>query len=397
MKRLLYLTFYFRPDLCAGSFRNSALFDELIQQAGDDVAVTVLTTMPNRYASFATQADPEEIIAQHRIVRLPLPKHKSGFRDQIRSFGSYAWQVQRTLGKEKFDAVFASSSRLFTAWLGGRIARKQSIPLYLDIRDIFSENITEILGRGPAVTILRRFLKRLEKKTFRSARHINLVSRGFMPYFQQYTQSSRSYFTNGIDDVFLQELGQSPAQRKPGPQRIVYAGNMGEGQGLHAIVPQAAERLGDDFAFRMFGDGGKRVALEEEVNKRGLRNVQVLGPIDRRQLIEEYRNADYLFLHLNNYKAFELVIPSKIFEYGATDKPILAGVAGYPAEFIEECLRNVFVFKPLDKQSLVEFLTGDSYVIVDRGDFREQFSRKFINQQMVDDIKRRLCLVAAGQ
>ena len=33
MKRIVYLTFYFKPDLCAGSFRNSSLAIELSRQA----------------------------------------------------------------------------------------------------------------------------------------------------------------------------------------------------------------------------------------------------------------------------------------------------------------------------------------------------------------------------
>ena len=32
---------------------------------------------------------------------------------------------------------------------------------------------------------------------------------------------------------------------------ITYAGNIGEGQGLHKIVPQAAAKLGDNYKFRL--------------------------------------------------------------------------------------------------------------------------------------------------
>ena len=45
-------------------------------------------------------------------------------------------------------------------------------------------------------------------------------------------------------------------------------------------------------------------------------------------------STDVLFLHLNDYSAFRKVIPSKIFEYAATGKPIVAGVSGYAAEFL---------------------------------------------------------------
>ena len=47
-----------------------------------------------------------------------------------------------------------------------------------------------------------------------------------------------------------------------------------------------------------------------------------------------------LFIHLNAYPAFEKVLPSKIFEYAATGKPILAGVSGYSADFIRNNLKD---------------------------------------------------------
>lgn len=391
MKKLLYLTFYFRPDLCAGSFRNSALFDELVRKAGEDVEITVLTTAPNRYATFAATAEAEEKVGEHKIIRFPLPHHKSGFVDQAKSFYAYARQVQKWIGQQKFDGVFASSSRLFTAWLGARVARKQKIPLYLDMRDIFSENIAEILGDRLPVRMLKVVLHRVEKYTFNTAKHINLVSQGFEPYFSQFKGSSRSFFTNGIDDVFLEGLSKT-VERRSGPKRIVYAGNMGEGQGLHAIVPQAAEQLGDAFEFRLFGDGGRKATLVEEVERRNLKNVHILNPINRSELIEEYLQADYLFLHLNNYKAFELVIPSKVFEYGASDKPIFAGVAGYPAEFIRQNIQGAFVFPPLDSVECIQMLRNAVEDKEDREEFRKKFSRKNICAEMSSSLLKVLFL-----
>ena len=40
MKRIVYLTFYFKPDLSAGSFRNSSLAIELSRQANLENAFT---------------------------------------------------------------------------------------------------------------------------------------------------------------------------------------------------------------------------------------------------------------------------------------------------------------------------------------------------------------------
>ena len=83
------------------------------------------------------------------------------------------------------------------------------------------------------------------------------------------------------------------------------------------------------------------MALKENISKLKCNNVVLSPPVPRYRLLDEYAQADVLLLHLNNKKAFEKVIPSKIFEYAVTGKPIVAGVAGYPATFIGEHIDGV--------------------------------------------------------
>ena len=56
MKRVLYLSYYFEPDLCAGSFRNSTLVKELALEVNGNATVDLITTIPNRYESFKQEA-----------------------------------------------------------------------------------------------------------------------------------------------------------------------------------------------------------------------------------------------------------------------------------------------------------------------------------------------------
>ena len=74
--------------------------------------------------------------------------------------------------------VFATSSRLMTAFLGAYISSKIRKPLYLDIRDIFTDTMSNILSNKVS-SLINPILNYIEKKTFRKAVHINLVSEGF--------------------------------------------------------------------------------------------------------------------------------------------------------------------------------------------------------------------------
>ncbi len=387
-RRILFLTFYFPPDLSACAFRAGPLLQALLENAPPDVEVEVITTLPNRYSGFTSAAAQEERQGRYTIRRIQLSAHRSGMRDQAKAFRHFSRQVIRLTKDRPYDLVIATSSRLMTASLGAWIARRAKAPLYLDLRDIFVDTITEVLPKGVAA-VMAPFLSALERRTVERAVHVNLVSRGFAPYFEsRYPTQSFSFFTNGIDDEFLGigPVGSPPASAPGGEIRVLYAGNMGEGQGLHAIIPELARRLAGRATFRLIGGGGRRVQLEAALANAGVTNVQLADPMSRDKLIEEYLAADVLFLHLNDYEAFKKVLPSKIFEYAATGKPIWAGVAGYAAEFIDSEVDNAAVFPPCDVEAAVGAFDRLIVRSSPRESFIQKFSRKGIIRQLAADI-----------
>jgi len=382
--KILFITYYYPPDLCAGSFRAGALVVALDKALPDTLKLDVLTTLPNRYGEFRPDSVSREQPGD--IHRFPVTGHQSGMLDQARSFTVFARQCLRFVNGKHYDLVLATSSRLMTAALAARIAKKTKAPLYLDIRDLFVETITEVLP-GPVAVLLKPVLQSLEKYTFLQARHINIVSPGFEGYFKKrYPQISLSFYTNGIDREFLQQCFDRSSEPSSGPMRILYVGNIGSGQGLENIVPALANALEGQAEFRIIGAGGTRNALIRNLGKSGCCNVELLPPVERSRLLEEYRQADVLFLHLNDLKAFHKVLPSKIFEYAATGKPILAGVDGYAASFIHEHIQNAAVFTPRDTKAAVQAFNRLDKSIVDRSAFVRKYSRTVIMEKMAREI-----------
>jgi glycosyltransferase involved in cell wall biosynthesis len=385
--KILMLTFYFEPDLCAGSFRNTPLFKELLSHLEEDDFIHVITTQPNRYKTFNIQSEATEKGLNYQISRIKVPVHQSGLLDQAKSFQVFYNQALKLSQDINYDLVYASSSRLFTAFLGRRIATRGNIPLYLDIRDIFVDTLSDIFKNRkyiqiPAVAIL----KLVEKYTFSKADHINLVSEGFKEYFNRYPKPSYTYFTNGIDDEFLKIQHSNNSINKSGIKIITYAGNIGSGQGLEKIIPQAAKLLGDKYIFKIIGDGGTKDLLKEKVEELGLKNVEIINPVSRDQLIQYYLEADFLFLHLNDLNAFKKVLPSKIFEYAVFNKPIIAGVSGYANKFIRDNLNNYILFNPTDVNDLVSQLETFRYNNTVSTYFVDKYARKKIMKEMVKTI-----------
>lgn len=50
--KILILSFYFYPDLSAGSFRTTALVKEFEKIIKDNDSIDIITTQPNRYGSY---------------------------------------------------------------------------------------------------------------------------------------------------------------------------------------------------------------------------------------------------------------------------------------------------------------------------------------------------------
>jgi glycosyltransferase involved in cell wall biosynthesis len=384
--RILCLCFYFEPDLSAGSFKNSALTAELAKQLPEGSQVDVITTWPNRYASFVTDALEDERRPNMRIRRIRLPAHQSGMADQSRAFIKYALGVLEHTRHESYDLVYASSSRLMMSVLGAWVSRRQKIPLYLDIRDLFVDTIKDVLP-GNITTFAMPIFAQLENWAVRRASHINVVSGGFVPYFSQhYPDKNLSQFTNGIDQEFLDVAPvEAHVIHKPEPE-VLYAGNMGEGQGLHHIIPGLAKRFEGRLNFRLVGAGGRQVQLQQALDAAGVTNVTLQAPVSRNDLVKLYEQADILFLHLNDFDAFKKVLPSKIFEYGALGKPVWAGVGGYAAEFIRNHMDNAAVFPPCDVEAAVKSLAILELKVAPRTQFVEQFNRHSIIARMAREI-----------
>lgn len=387
-KRLLVLSFYYAPDLSAGSFRTTALVRALVNALPVGTDIDVITTRPNRYSSFEADVSPAgEDSGGVTVHRLPIPTHRSGLLDQSRAFAAFALAALRVVRGRRYDLVVATSSRLMTAALGSVIARSKGAPLYLDIRDIFLENIREVIPAA-AYRTLQPALLLIERFAFGAATKVNVVSEGFLPYFRRrYPSLSYSSHPNGVDDEFIGFPDTHPAPLSRGAAAtVLYAGNIGEGQGLHEIIPSLARSMRGRIHFRVIGDGGRRHELERRLASMGVDNVEMLPPMPRPRLLDEYAKADVLFLHLNRYKAFETVLPSKVFEYAATGRPIWAGVSGYAASFLRKHVQNAVVFEPCNAVTAERAFADLQVASQPRTEFTRQFARSVVTARMAVEI-----------
>jgi glycosyltransferase involved in cell wall biosynthesis len=274
-----------------------------------------------------------------------------------------------------------------TGFVGALISVVCRARFFIDIRDIFPENIALIYNET-VTTLFVPFFRILESFSIKRATKVILVSAGFLPYFQsRFPKISFKVFTHGVDSTFI---FTTPTEVEPhhGKQRktVLYAGNIGEGQGLEEILPFLAKKTEAQFDFLVYGDGARRSELLTRIKELNLTNIHVLSPISREFLANEYAKADILFLNLRKYTPFQWVIPSKIFEYAATGKPIVAGVSGYTQQFIESNLMNVEIFQPGNLEQALQALEKINLKSTDRSEFIVKYRRENIMHDLVDEI-----------
>ena len=126
------------------------------------------------------------------------------YQDVKRAFAYFLKNVNVLVSRREYDLVYATSSRLMTAVLGAWIAARKKALLYLDIRDIFVDTINDVLDKKIAL-FTKPIFSLLEWWAINKANKVNLVSKGFRGYFEsRYPHQNFSYFTNGIDDEFIE-------------------------------------------------------------------------------------------------------------------------------------------------------------------------------------------------
>ncbi len=378
--------------MSAGSFRAISLVKALSKKICSNDELHIITTHPNRYSSHKVLAKDIELNGNIVIHRMMVPNHHSSMISQSRTFYAYAVSAYRLCKQLDPDFIIGTTGRLMTGVLAGISAHRARCRYFIDLRDIFSETISDIFSRKNKTLgkILKTIFSFLDKRLFNGASGVNVVSEGFPEYFQNkgIDTSNWSFFPNGVDIEFT-NLPTVKSITLKKVITILYAGNIGSGQGLETILPDVAERLSYNYRFLVIGDGGTRESLEKKVRDKNIDNIIILPPVERDKLIKYYQNADILFLHLNDIPAFRRVLPSKIFEYAALGKPIVAGLSGYSAKFMKDNLQYASVFNPGDVEGACSSIHEVSNLIIPDNivtDFIEHYERKSIMDKMAKHI-----------
>jgi colanic acid biosynthesis glycosyl transferase WcaI len=135
---------------------------------------------------------------------------------------------------------------------------------------------------------------------------------------------------NGRDLADSEKVTTRKLDMPPGCFYILYAGNLGEMQGLDAVI-RAMTYLIHLPSIRLvfLGTGTRHDELVALTRALGLeQQVKFLGRVTPDEVSEYYTLADVLLLHIRDTSLFAITVPHKIYEYMMAGKPIVTAARG---------------------------------------------------------------------
>lgn len=344
--KILFLTDNFPPEVNAPANRT---YEHCKEWVKDGVEVTVITCFPNFpkgrvYDGYKNKWKQEEQIDGIRVIRVwSYISANKGFLKRILDYISYAITAFLAGLFIKTDLIVATSPQFFTAVSGAVLSFFKRKKWVMEVRDLWPESIVAVGAMKKNKAIL--FFEWLELKLYQSANHIVVVTDTFKEKIKARGINAEkiSIYKNGVNlSVYIPKEKNELLLEKhkiPKNQFIVgYIGTHGMAHGLNFILESIKEYESElsDILFLFIGDGAEKQNLIIQSKKLGLKNTLFLNSVNKTEVVDYLNLQDIALVNLKKSDTFLTVIPSKIFEAAAMQKPILLGLEGESKGIIEK-------------------------------------------------------------
>lgn len=298
------------------------------------------------------------------------------FIEEIR----FSYTCVRVARKLKSDYTIISipfSSLLITA----KIANIQGV-MIADIRDLVWEyldtnnsfkRLIKYVFKGIHIFFLRKY----DKVVVTNPTEHKLLSK---------VRKNIEIIPNGIAEVPFNKITNSiePVLNKTKPFIITYIGNVGLLQNLSIIIH--AVSIFPDIQLKIIGDGNDLQNLKYLIEANNIKNVALIGRVEGDELIKYYNETTMLFASLD--PKITTAVPSKLYEYLATGKPIMYCGVGAAVDILDD-FENTFISNySLDElketlETLPRRISKAEFSFNNIEKIRHQYLRESLNQKFV--------------
>jgi colanic acid biosynthesis glycosyl transferase WcaI len=402
--RALIFTQHYAPEVTAARFRVEAFARCLVERGHE---VRVVCPVPNHPQGVVRPGYEARALKRRQVdgievayVRVAVTAAKT-LRHRLAYYGSYA-AMAAAVGSamRRPDVILASSPPLTVGAAAALVAARHRVPWVLDVRDLWPE-VAVTLGEvspGPLVASAQW----LERRLYRSAARVTTVTEPFREAIRQRNADPAKVLLipNGTTRAWI-EIGERevPRQAVGIPEdRFVwaYAGNVGLSHGLEVAI-EAAARLGDGFQLLVIGEGPARESLERRAAELPEGTVKFRPLVEAAELARVLRASDALLAIQRG--ALTKVVSSKLYDYCAVGRPVLAVAEGEMRRLVEA--RGAALGVPAgDPEALagaVRRLRRDRGLGVQLANEGRRFAAEHLRERQAELLARQLELLAAGR
>lgn len=394
--KVLFITDNFPPEVNAPATRTYEHCKEWVESGAE---VTVITCAPNFpqgkvYPGYSNKLYDSKMVDGIRVIRVwSYIVPNSGFAKRILDFTSFAMSAILASLFIKTDLIVATSPQFFAAIAGRISAGFKRKPWIMEVRDLWPESIKAVDALSDKKRIFD-WLERIELNLYQSATSVVVVTNSFKENLvgRGIREEKIHVIFNGINLDSLESIQtDSKLPKKLGLEGkfiVSYIGTHGMAHKLDFLI-EASRKFTNDSILILMGDGAEKSNLVELAESTPDAKVMFLPNVPKEQVYSYIAMSDVCLVNLKNSPLFKTVIPSKIFENAAYQKPILLGVEGESAAIIQKFGAGL-CFKPEDEKDLLQNLNrlqNDKalYITLQHGclSLAKAFNRKTLAAQML--------------
>ncbi|MFC5192564.1 glycosyltransferase family 4 protein [Algoriphagus aquatilis] len=285
----------------------------------------------------------------------------------------------------QFQAVITTGPPHSMHLIGRELKRKTGLPWIADFRDPWSQ--WEFLDTLPMTSFIRKKHQQLEQTVLKEANVVLTISPTFQGDLEKLARRKINLLTNGYDPGDI-PLGFSPREKEAGKLHLVYSGIIDAIRNpLPLMEALKAEFEGgvEEVKWTFVGKVSEQVQAYVKQDPWLSERIHFAGYVSHGEVFGFYAKADVLVLILTDTKNAQGNIPGKLFEYLATEVPVLAlgDPKGDSAKILKDAGAGEVIAHTdaLTIRGQLRALMDSSAKKVDPKDL-EKYSRQYLSHQL---------------
>jgi len=336
--KILVVTQYFYPE----DFKINDAVEHLLSSGHE---VRVLTAFPNYpngsfFEGYGLFDKYPKYFKGARIYRAPIFPRKKNSISLILNYLSFplSARIYSFKIKKEFSPDVVLGFQLSPIWSmlpAVFLRRRFKIPFVLWCLDLWPESyLSNFSYRNK---IIDRWVKRSSERIYKSANTLAVTTKSFGELLAKATgRKSKEihHLPNWAEDSYLNPPKDSFRFNNES-FNIVFAGNLGESQGLDLVLKAARETVNTNIFWHLYGDGRYEGKLRKEAEALKISNLVFHGRVTIHKLPSIYREANALLLTLKPGQGYSTTMPGKFAGYLTSGTPILSNIQGELRKIIE--------------------------------------------------------------